>query len=376
MKKIEFYKHNLDKKDKREVHNVLSSIFLTTGQKVKEFETKFAKYFGAKYCVGVTSCTEALFLSLKGLDIDPGDEVITTPMSFISTSNAIEYCQAKPVFVDIENSTGNINADSIEKKINKKTKAILITHLYGQMCDMRKIRKIAKKYKLKVIEDCAHAIESHRDGIKPGQISDAACFSFYATKNITSGEGGAIVTNSKSLYEWLLKARNHGMRRNANDRYKKEQWDMEELGYKANMTNIQAALLINQLERIEKLLFRKYQIARRFNEGFSKNPNIKTILTLPDSKHAKHLYTIQVKPKKRDWLLDELQKKGIRGTVHFMPIHLTKYYRKKYGYKKGDFPIAEKFGDSTITLPFYPKLKDSEINFIFKTVNKLTYPKV
>ncbi len=374
IKKIEFYKHNLDSNDKKEVIKILNSTFLTTGEEVKEFEKKFAKYFKTEYCIGVTSCTEALFLSLKGLGIGKGDEVITTPMSFIASSNAIEYCRAKPVFVDVEENTGNINADLIEKAVSSKTKAILVVHLYGQMCDMKKISKIARKYKLKLIEDSAHCVEGSRDDIKPGQLSDAACFSFYATKNITSGEGGAITTNNKDLSEWLLKARQHGMSKSAIDRYSKryEHYDMEFLGYKSNMTNIQAALLLNQLDRIEKLHAKKERVAKKYDKGFSNNPNLKIISPLSNSRHARHVYTIHVDPKKRDYYLEKLQNKGIGVAVNFRPIHLMKYYRNKYDYKKGAFPITEKIGASTITLPFYPKLKQQEIDYIIKTVNGLT----
>mgnify|MGYP001566944362 CR=1 FL=1 len=247
-RKIEFYRHNLSAKDKKECLKVLNSLFLTTGEEVKLFEKKFAKYLGIKYVIGVTSCTDALFLALKCIGIKKGDEVVTAPLSFISTANAIEYCDAKPIFVDVEESTGNIDADLIEKAITNKTKAILVVHLYGQMCDMRRVREIADKRKLKVIEDCAHCIEGTRDEVRPGQLGDLACFSFYATKNITSGEGGAIATNNEDYYNWLFKARLHGMSKNALDRYTKkyEHYDMEFLGYKCNMNNIQASLLVHQ----------------------------------------------------------------------------------------------------------------------------------
>jgi len=373
-RKIEFYKHNLDSKDKKEVLKTLDSLFLTTGENVKQFESKFAKYLKAKNCVGLTSCTEALFLSLKGLGINKSDEVITSPMSFIASSNSIEYCGAVPIFTEIEENTGNINADLIENKISKKTKAILVTHLYGQMCDMKKISKIAKKYKLKLIEDCAHCIEGTRDGIKPGQLSDAACFSFYATKNITSGEGGAVITNNLNLYDWLIKARQHGMSKNALDRYSKkyEHYEMEFLGYKSNMNNVQAAMLINQLERIDTLRSKKELISNKYDLGFKNNEQIKILKVLPKTKHARHLYTIQVNSRKRDQILMKIQEQGIGVAVNFRPIHLMKYYRNKYGFKKGSFPIAEEFGSSTITLPFYPKLTQKEINYVIKSVNSIT----
>lgn len=373
-KKIEFYKHNISSTDIKTCISVLKSLFLTTGSTVKEFEEKLATYLGVRYAVGVTSCTDALFLALKGLGIKEGDEVITTPLSFIATANVIEYCGAKPVFVDVESTTGNIDVDRIEKAITLKTKALLVVHLYGQMCDMQKITAIAKKNSLKVIEDSAHCIEGIRDGIRPGQLSDAACFSFYATKNITSGEGGAIVTNNKNLYSWLLLARQHGMSKGASDRYTKqyEHYDMEFLGFKANMNNIQAALLLNQLDRIEILLRKKEKIAQRYNSAFKNNPFISIPAVLPNTKHARHIYTIWVDKNKRDDILRLLQERMIGVAVNFRPIHLMSYYKKKYGYKIGDFPVAEKIGASTITIPLYPKLTSEEVNYIIKTLNTIT----
>ena len=373
-KKIEFYKHNLSPEDKKECLKVLGSLFLTTGDEVRLFEEKFAKYLKTKYVVGVTSCTDALFLSLKCVGVNKGDEVVTTPLSFISTSNVIEYCNAKPVFVDVEESTGNINADLIEKAITLKTKVILVVHLYGQMCDMRKIRNIADKHKLKVIEDCAHCIEGTRDGLRPGQLGDLACFSFYATKNITSGEGGAITTNNKDYYNWLFKARLHGMSKNALDRYTKkyEHYDMEFLGYKCNMNNIQASLLVHQLDRIDEMLVKKEKIARRYDQEFAQNPKLKILKVLPGIKHARYIYTILVNAKMRDKYLRLLQEKGIGVAVNFRSIHLMHYYRDKYGYKGGEYPVAEKIGASTITIPLYPKLKAEEISFVADSVNWIT----
>jgi dTDP-4-amino-4,6-dideoxygalactose transaminase len=373
-RKIEFYRHNLSTKDTNECLKVLNSIFLTTGEYVKKFEHQFARYLGIKYVIGVSSCTDALFLALKYLNIKPGDEVITTAFSFIATSNAIEYCGAKPVFVDAEPDTGNIDADKIEKAITSKTKAILIAHMYGLMCDMKKIRKIANAHKLKIIEDSAHCIEGTRDGIKPGQLSDFACFSFYATKTITSGEGGALATNNTDAYEWFMKARLHGMSKSAADRYVKryQHNEMEFLGYKCNMTNIAASLLIHQLERIEQLRKKRERIAELYNRGFAKNNKIARPSVLTNSIHARYLYTIWVDPKKRDEYVDTIQDKGIGVAVHFIPIHLEPYYQKKYGYKKGDFPVAERLGNSTISLPFYPKLTNKQIKTVISTVNAIT----
>jgi dTDP-4-amino-4,6-dideoxygalactose transaminase len=370
MRKIEFFRHNVEGSDIQRVENVLRGLFLTTGSYTKDFEEEFAHYVGAKHVIGVTSCTAALHLSLLGYGIGQGDEVITTPLSFIATANVVEYCGAKPVFVDVEDATGNIDASKIEAAITPKTKAILPVHLYGQMCDMKKIREIADKHKLRVIEDAAHAIESEREGYKVGQLGDCACYSFYATKNITSGEGGAVSTNDANLEEFLRKGRLHGMSKNAADRYEKkyEHYDMEFCGWKYNMSNIQAALLIGQLERIEDILEAKKKVVERYDAAFSENKNITLMQTLPNVKHAHHLYTIQVDAPKRDRVLHELQEKGIGVAVNFRPIHLMKYYAEKYGFKAGMFPVTEKIGASTITLPLYAKLSDDEVKYVTESV--------
>jgi len=368
--KVDFFKHNLEKKDIENVNKVLNSLFLTTGETVGEFENKLAKYLGVKYAVGLTSCTAALHLSLLAYGIDKDNEVITSPMSFISTANAIEFTGAKPVFVDVEKNTGNINADLIEKAITKKTKAIIPVHLYGQLCDMKKIQKIANKYNLIIIEDAAHSLEAQRDGYRAGQIGNTASFSFYATKNITSGEGGAVVTNDKNIAEWLKKARLHGMSKSAAERYSKkyQHYDMEFLGWKYNMTNIQAAMLLNQLDKIEERLKKREKICQIYNNAFKNIKNIQIPEILPKTKPARYIYTIQVDPKKRDKIIHQLQKKEIGIAVNFRPIHLMKYYRKKYGYKKGMYPNAEKIGASTITLPLYPKLTRKEVRYIIRSV--------
>ena len=372
--KIEFYKHNISQQDIDNVVEVMNSLFLTTGETVEEFERRFSQYLGLKYTVGVTSCTAALHLSLLACGIKPGDEVITTPMTFIATANSVIHAGATPVFVDVEPETANINADLIEGAITPKTKAILPVHLYGQMCDMRKIRKIADKHHLAVIEDAAHAIEASRDGIRPGELGDAVCFSFYATKNITSGEGGAASTNNEEIAEKLKKLRLHGMSKGAADRYSKryEHWDMEMLGWKCNMSNIQAALLLNQLENIEKNWQRREQICQMYEEAFKEDSGVTCLKVLPNSKSARHVFTILVPPSKRDRILWQLQERGIGVAVNFRAIHLLTFYRQTFGCRRGMYPMAEKIGDSTITLPLYPKLTDEEIRYVIQTVKELT----
>jgi len=371
--KVEFYKHNISQQDIDNVVEVLNSLFLTTGEVVSEFEYKFSRYLDCRYTVGVTSCTAALHLSLLACGIGPGDEVITTPMTFIASANAVLFTGAKPIFVDVEPETGNINADLIEGAITPKTKAILPVHLYGQMCDMKKIRAIADRYHLIIIEDAAHAIEASRDGARPGQLSDAACFSFYATKNITSGEGGAISTNNEETAEKLKKLRLHGMSKGAAERYSKryEHWDMEMLGWKYNMSNIQAALLLSQLGRIEQNWQRREDICRLYEEAFKKDSGVTCLKVLPNSKSGRHLFTILVPPKRRDSIMGQLQESRIGVAVNFRAIHLLTFYRQAFGYERGSFPIAEKIGDSTITLPLYPKLTDEEVRYVIQTVKEV-----
>jgi dTDP-4-amino-4,6-dideoxygalactose transaminase len=290
-------------------------------------------------------------------------------MSFCATSNAILHAGAKPVFVDVEAETGNINADLIEAAITKKTKVLMPVHLYGQMCDMRKIREIADNGNLAVIEDAAHSIEAVRDGVRPGMLSDAACFSFYATKNITSGEGGAIAVR-KEKADKLRMLRLHGIDKSAIDRYtgKYRHWDMPLLGWKYNMDNIQAALLRGQLERIDQLWKKRDRLWKTYKTGLGGIKGMRILRTVENSRHARHLFTPLVPQRKRDEILHLLQAKGIGVAVNYRPIHLLKYYRKTFGYKNGDFPVAEDIGRRTITLPLYPGLKQEEIEYVIRTL--------
>jgi dTDP-4-amino-4,6-dideoxygalactose transaminase len=372
--KIEFYRHNVSQKDIDNVTRVMNSLFLTTGEDVEEFEEKFSKYLGCKYTIGVSSGTAALHLSLLAYGVGQGDEVITTPMTFIATPNAVIHAGARPVFVDIEPETANIDANLIERAITPRTKAILPVHLYGQMVDMKRIRGIADKHGLVVIEDAAHAIEAQRDGIRVGQLGDIACFSFYTTKSITCGEGGAVTTNDTQVAEKLKKMRLHGMSTGASERYTKryEHWDMEIFGWKYNMSNIQAAMLLDQLENIERFWQRREEICQMYETAFKDCPGVRCLKILPASRSARLMFTILVLPEKRDMILNQLQEKGIGVAVNYRAIHLLTYYRSTYGYKRGMFPEAEKIGDSTISLPLYPKLSDGEIEYIIKVVKEVT----
>ena len=367
--KLEFYKHNISTSEIKKVNEVLHSTFLTTGKAVYDFEHRFSCYLGCKYTVGVMSCTAALHLGLLAYDIGQGDEVITTPMSFVATANSILQAGAKPVFVDVEADTGNINADLIETAITSRTKAIMPVHLYGQMCDMRKIKKIADKHGLRIIEDSAHCIEGDRGGIRPAQLSDAACFSFYATKNITCGEGGAISTNNKKIAEKLRRLRLHGITKGAEERYratKYQHWDMDILGWKYNMDDIKAAILLTQINRLDENWQRRQEIYDLYKKGLEKLEK----LSLPKiyGKSALHLFTVWVNPKKRDKVLRSLQKNKIGVAVNYRSIHNLRFFKNNFGFKSSDFPNSNRIGESTISLPFYPKLADKEVKFVIRTL--------
>lgn len=371
--KVEFFRHNIEDKDIERVSDVLHSIFITTGNAVNEFEKKYSSYLSIKETIGVTSGTGALHLSLIAWGIGPEAEVITTPLSFCASSNAILHAGAKAVFVDVEEDTGNINAELIGRAITEKTRGIVPVHLYGQLCDMKTIHEIAKENNLVVIEDAAHSIEAQRDGVRPGQLGDCACFSFYATKNITSGEGGAISTSNVEKAELLRMLRLHGIDKSAVDRYTThyQHWDMPVFGWKYNMDNIHASLLIEQLGRIDRLWERRNCIWNLYEEELGSVKGIEILKTVPGTKHARHLFTILVNPDKRDSILWALQEKGVGVAVNYRPIHLLKFYRETFGYKEGLFPVAEDIGKRTVSLPLYPKLTDEEVSYVIKTVREV-----
>jgi len=368
--KVEFYRHSLSEEDIQRLVTVCRGLFLTTGKEVKEFEERFAAYLGARYCVGLTSCTAGLHIALLALDIGPGDEVITSPMTFAATSNTILFTGATPVFVDVEPATGLLDLDLLERAITPRTRAIIAVHLYGQMVDMRRLKEIAERRGLKIIEDCAHAIESERDGIRPGQLSDASCFSYYATKNITCGEGGSVVTNSAELNDRLRLLRQHGLTSNAADRYAGayKHWDIELLGWKYNMTNLQAAMLIGQIDRIDSLWEQREAVSRRYEAGFSGVDGVQFPIVLPGVKSARHLFTIWVAPSRRDDVLADLQSRQVGVAVNYRAVHLLKLYQERMHLPRGTFPVTERIGDSTLTLPLYPSLPEVEQDYVIESV--------
>lgn len=333
----------------------------------------FSSYLGARFCVGVTSCTAGLHIALLAVGVGPGDEVITTPMTFVSTSNTVLFTGARPVFVDVDPETALMDLDAVERAITPKTKAIIPVHLYGQMVDMPRLKKIADRHGVKIIEDCAHSVESIVNGVRPGQLSDAACFSFYATKNMTCGEGGSVVTNSSTIFNKLRLLRQHGLTSSAAERYTSvyRHWDIELLGWKYNMNNLQAALLIGQIDRVESMWQKREALSRRYETEFRSVDGISFPIVRVGVKSARHLFTIWVDPSIRDQMMADLQARNVGVAVNYRAVHLLKFYRELLSHQRGSFPNAERIGDSTITLPLYPSLINSEQEFVIESVKDL-----
>ncbi len=399
----------------QEVFDTLKTGWLTTGPKVKRFEEEFAKYIGCKHAIAVNSCTAALHLALEAIGLREGDEVITSPMTFAATAEVIRYFNAKPVFIDIDPVTMNISAEKIEEYLssclNSHTlhltpltsnptpntlclssnsslpKAIIPVHFAGFPCDMNRIQEIAEGYKIRVIEDAAHAFPAFYNGKMIGTISDITCFSFYATKNITTGEGGMITTDNDEWAERMRIMSLHGISKDAWKRYTAEgNWYYEVIapGYKYNLTDIAAALGLAQLRKADKLWQRRTEIAMRYTEAFKDLPELETPLSLlsspnplhftPNSgtRHSWHLYVIKLKFEyltiDRNKFIEELKERGIGTSVHFIPLHIHPYYRDTYGYKPEDFPVAYETYRRIISLPIYPKMTDDEVERVIEAV--------
>jgi len=363
--RIPFFRHDLGHAELNMMAEVLAGDILTTGAYVDRFERQFAEYLGARHCLAVSHCTGALHMALLGLDIGPGDEVITTPMSFIATATAIMEAGATPVFVDVEPNTGNIDAARIEAAITPRTRAIMPVHLYGLMCDMPTILRIADAHRLKIIEDSAHCIEGRRAGVRPGQLSDAAAFSFYATKNLTCGEGGALVVNDTELYKKLRLLRLHGATKTAADRMREgyQHWDMVLMGWKYNMSNIEAALLLPQFARLERKLAERAALAERYTRLLARMRGVRIPAMPADTQvHGRHIFPIWVDSLPRDRLVQHLISKGVGTVVNYLAMHTLTWFRDNMGTKRGDFPIAEEIGDKVLSLPFYPGMPEEHVD--------------
>ncbi|MFH1749970.1 MAG: UDP-4-amino-4,6-dideoxy-N-acetyl-beta-L-altrosamine transaminase [bacterium] len=369
---IPYGKQWIDKKDIDEVVKVLKTDWITQGPKVEEFEQKVAEYSDSEYATAVSSGTSALQAAYWAAGIQAGDEIITTPLTFVATSSALIFFGAKPAFVDIDSETLNIDPGKIETKINSKTKAIATVDFAGYPCEYDKILKIAKKYNLFVIEDAAHAIGSKYKNKQVGSFADMTIFSFHPVKTITTGEGGMVLTNNKELDKKLKTFRQHGVVKKP----EKGGWyyEIEKPGLNLRLTDFQCALGISQMKKIDKFIKRRKEIIQKYNLKFSKIPELILHKIEQHIDAVYHLYIIQLDLKKlkadRKHIFEDFQKQGLGVQVHYIPLHFQPYFQKNFGYKKGDFPNTEKYYSRCITLPLFPKMTDQEVNRVIKIVKK------
>ncbi len=364
-----------------EVVDSMRSGWLTTGPKTKAFEHDFAAYIGGGVeAMAVSSATAGLHLALEACGIRAGDEVITSVYTFTSTAEVIRYLGADPVFADIDERTLNISPESIEKAITPKTKAIMPVHVGGLPCDMDAILAIAKKHGLKVVEDAAHAFPVRYKGRMIGALdSDAAVYSFYATKTITTGEGGMVVTKNKDMVKRIKTMRLHGIDRDAYDRYTSEKpaWYYEIVapGYKYNMSDIMASMGIHQLKKAERMKARRREIAMRYTEALQRLPLTLPYLPAEDEDNAWHLYPVHIRkdaPVMRDEFIKQMSFSAKIGcSVHFIPLHLQPYYRDKYGLTPQMFPCATEAFESEVSLPIYPKMTDEDVEYVIEQIRRI-----
>ena len=369
---------NIEDDEINEVVASMKSGWLGTGPKVAEFEKAFATYKGIKHSVAVNSGTAALHLAMIAADLKNGDEVITTPMTFCATVNAIIHTGATPVLADIDPMTMNIDPNEVERKITSKTRAILPVHFAGRSCDMDALCGIAKRHNLKIIEDCAHAIETEYKGRKAGSFGNFGCFSFYVTKNVVTGEGGMVVAKNKKNINRIKMLALHGMSKDAWKRFSDEGYKhyyVVECGYKYNMMDLQAAIGIHQLKRVEANWQKRQHVWQSYNDAFSELPIGLPAPVKPETRHAYHLYTILIDKEKagisRDEFLNAMTANNIGVGVHYLSIPEHPYYQKIFGWKPEDYPNAMKIGRQTISLPLSAKLTNEDVWDVVEAVKKV-----
>ncbi|MEN6325479.1 MAG: UDP-4-amino-4,6-dideoxy-N-acetyl-beta-L-altrosamine transaminase [Syntrophomonas sp.] len=368
---IPYGRQNIDQKDIYEVIEALRSDWITQGPRVEEFEARVAEYCGARYAVAFNSGTSALHAAMFAAGVGPDDEVISSPVTFVASTNSAVYLGARPVFVDMDADTYCIDIGRIEEAVTDKTRVIIPVDYAGYSVDMKRIREIADRHNIVVIEDAAHALGAKRYGIPVGQEADMTMFSFHPVKHITTGEGGMIVCNSPEYYHQLRLFRSHGIEKDEKLWERNDgQWyyEMQELGYNFRITDIQCALGLSQLNRLPEFLKERQRIAGIYDEAFR---NVEWINTPPhpdrDALHAYHLYPILLAPRiNRRKCFDYLRSQNIGVQVHYIPVHLQPYYQHRFGYKPGDFPIAEDFYSREISLPIYPSLSEDEQDYVIK----------
>ncbi len=370
---IPYGKQTIEQDDIQAVVDVLKSDFLTTGPKIAEFEQTVADYVGAKYAVAISNGTSALHAACFAAGIRPGDEVITTPLTFAASANCVLYCGGTPVFADVDPKTYNIDPEDIRRKITDRTKAIIAVHLAGQPCDMDAIHSIAREHGLIVIEDGAHALGSVYKGKKVGCLSDMTTFSFHPVKPITTGEGGMIVTDNEDFYKKMVLFRSHGITRDDSIMTRNDgPWFYQQfdLGYNYRITDIQCALGCSQMKKLDRFLAQRKKIVARYNEAFADCDNIITPYQLSDTESGWHLYMVQVKNCDRRQVFEAMREKGIGVNVHYIPVYMHPYYQE-HGYETVHCANAEEIYSHIISLPLYPGLTFEQQDYVIDALKSL-----
>lgn len=375
---IPFHRADLGEEEVQAVADVIRSGWLTMGAKTFEFEKQFARYVGASHAVAVSSCTAALHLALEAIGVQRGDEVLVPTTTFTATAEVVTYFGARPVFVDVDPVTLNLDPADAERRITARTKAIIPVHLAGTPCDMREILEIARRHSIRVIEDAAHALPSSYQSQKIGSISDLTAFSFYATKTLTTGEGGMITTEDAECAKRLQVMRLHGIARDAWKRYSAEgSWFYEvlEAGYKYNLTDLQAALGLAQLAKCDDMFVGRQRVAERYSTAFKEIAALQVPSVPEDRTTSWHLYILRLKLDRlgidRNQFIRELAERGVSTSVHFIPLHLQPVYQREFKYKAGDCPIAEREYQRSLSLPIYSSMHDEEIEYVISCVADL-----
>ena len=368
---IQYGRQSIDEDDIQAVVEVLRGDYLTTGPYVAEFEKAVCEYTGAKYGVAIANGTAALHAACFAAGIGPGDEVITTPITFAASANCVLYCGGTPVFADIKPDTYNIDPEDIRRKITDKTKAIIAVHFTGQPCEMDEIHAIAKEHNLLVIEDAAHALGADYKGTKIGSMSDMTIFSFHPVKHITTGEGGMIMTNDEKLYERLTLFRSHGITRNEKLMTRNEggwYYQQLDLGYNYRITDVQCALGVSQMKKLDRFVARRRELVARYNEAFANEADIICPMQKEGSNNSWHLYVVKVPNRKE--LYDKLKEAGIYANVHYIPVYKHPYYQEN-GYADVCCEHAEELYAHMISLPLYPDLTDEEQEYVIEQVKRI-----
>ena len=375
---LPFHVPEIDDEDIDAVVSVMRSGWLTTGAKARQFEQEFAAKVGARYAVALNSCTAALHLALEAIGLQEGDEVLVPTMTFAATAEVVTYFKAKPVLIDCLPTTLNMDPELIERAITPRTKAVIPVHFAGQPCEMTSILEIARRHDLRVIEDAAHAFPASYKGKAIGSIGDYTCFSFYATKNITTGEGGMVTTDDPDQADRIRRMSLHGLSRDAWKRYTNQgswYYDIVAPGFKYNLTDMAAALGLTQLHKAERFWKTRERYAALYAEGFRDLPEITPLMIHDDVQHAWHLYVIQLDLDRlrisRQAFIEGLQQKQIGCSVHFIPLHLHPYYRETGHYSRADFPVASQAFDRMVSLPLYSKMSEEDVHRTIQAVREL-----